>query len=68
MSLDEIEIEIGPTGQVTVRTKGIKGPRCIDVAETIAKIVGQIESRHLTCEYYEASGEIRHSINVRERH
>lgn len=67
MAQEEIEIEIGPTGQVTVRTKGIKGPRCVDVGEMVAKIVGRIESRELTHEYYEAEGTVRRSIDVHER-
>jgi hypothetical protein len=54
MDRDELEIEISPDGKVTVRTVGIKGPRCVDVAEAIAKIVGREETRRLTEEYYEA--------------
>ena len=54
MDREELEIEIGADGKVTVRTLGIKGPRCVDVAEAIAKIVGREESRRLTEEYYEA--------------
>lgn len=42
---EEIEISISPTGQVTVRTIGIKGPKCVQAAEAVAKIIGQIESR-----------------------
>ena len=49
-----IEIEIGADGKVTVRTLGIKGPRCVDVAEAIAQLIGREESRQLTDEYYEA--------------
>ena len=44
MNDEEIEIEIGADGQVVVRTIGIKGPRCLDVAEAIAQIVGRVES------------------------
>lgn len=54
MAQEELEIEISPSGQVTVRTIGIKGPKCIDYAELVARIVGQEESRQLTSEYYEA--------------
>jgi hypothetical protein len=50
---EELEIEISPTGQVVVRTIGIKGSKCIDAAEFIAKIVGREESRVLTSEYHE---------------
>lgn len=54
MAQEELEIEISPNGQVTVKTIGIKGPKCIDYAELVARIVGQEESRQLTSEYYEA--------------
>ena len=40
MNDEEIEIEISADGKVVVRTVGIKGPRCLDVAEAIAQIVG----------------------------
>ncbi len=53
MNDEEIEIEIGADGTVVVRTIGIKGPRCLEVAEAIALIVGREESRQLTDEYYE---------------
>ena len=47
MAKEEFEIEISPSGKVTVRTIGIKGPRCIDCADAIARIVGRDESgRH----------------------
>ena len=32
MANEEFEIEISPTGKVTIRTIGIKGPRCLDYA------------------------------------
>jgi hypothetical protein len=55
MDREEIEIEIAADGIVTVRTIGIKGPRCIDAAEAIAQLIGREESRRLTEEYYETS-------------
>lgn len=63
---EELEIEISPTGQVTVRTIGIKGERCIDAAAFIAQIVGKEESRELTSEYYEAQQHIQQHQNVRK--
>ena len=53
MGQEELEIEIDPTGKVTIRTKGIKGGACLDYAEVFARLVGQEESRRLTHEYYE---------------
>ncbi len=67
MAKEELEIEIGPDGKVTVRTIGIKGPRCLDIAEAIARIVGQEQSRRLTSEYYESHTEIERRVNIHER-
>lgn len=67
MAQEEIEIEISPTGKVTVRTIGIKGPRCLDCAEMIARIVGREESRELTSEYYEAETDTRGQIDIRQQ-
>jgi hypothetical protein len=64
---EELEIEISPEGKVTVRTIGIKGARCLDVAEFVARIVGREESRELTSEYYEQPAEVQRHIDVRQR-
>ena len=64
---EEIEISISPEGKVTVRTIGIKGPKCVEAAEAVAKIIGQIESRELTSEYYEAEAHVGGQIEVRGR-
>jgi len=64
---EEIEIEIDAKGKVTVRTKGIKGPSCLDVSEMLAKIIGREESRQLTSEYYENEEHIQSGIEVHRR-
>lgn len=66
MAKEEIEIEIGPDGKVKARTIGIKGPRCLDVAELLARIVGREESRELTSEYYETEVQQERRIDVRQ--
>lgn len=65
---EELEIEISPTGQVTVRTIGIKGAKCLDAAEFIAGIVGREESRQLTREYHETDQHIEQHQNIHRRH
>ncbi len=67
MAKEELEIEIGPDGKVVVRTIGIKGSRCLDVAEVVARIVGQEQSRQLTSEYYEAQTDVRQHVDVHRR-
>jgi hypothetical protein len=67
MAKEELEIEISPSGKVTARTIGIKGTRCLDLAEFLAKIVGREESRQLTSEYYEAAEQVQERIDVKQR-
>jgi Protein of unknown function (DUF2997) len=67
MEDEEIEIVIGADGKVVVRTIGIKGPRCLDVAEAIAQIVGREESRRLTEEYHEAGIQSQAQVEQRVR-
>ena len=67
MAREEIEIEISPDGKVKARTIGIKGPRCLDVAELLARIVGREESRELTSEYYETEVHHEHRVDVKQR-
>ncbi len=68
MSQEELEIEISPSGQVTMRTKDIKGPVCMDYADLLAKIVGREEHREKTSEYYESAVvEVKRQVNVKQR-
>ena len=67
MAREELEIEISPSGKVTARTIGMKGPSCIDLADFLARIVGREESRELTHEYYEAAEQVQDKIDVKQR-
>ncbi len=67
MAKEELEIEISPSGKVTARTIGIKGPRCLDLADLLARIVGKEESRTLTNEYYETEQHVQDYLQVHER-
>jgi hypothetical protein len=67
MAQEEIEIEIAPDGKVTVTTKGIKGPACMDVADLFVQILGREESREKTPEYYEAAEQIQRRVDVKQR-
>ena len=52
---------------MTARTIGIKGPRCLDLAEFLARIVGREESRQLTSEYYETTEKVQEHVDVKQR-
>ena len=54
----ELEITIGPDGEVTVRVKCIKGQSCVDETRFLEQALGgAVESRELTDEYYEQPAE-----------
>ena len=67
MPKEELEIEIDPSGKVTARAIGAKGPRCIHLADFLARIVGREVSRELTHEYYEAAEQVQERIDVKQR-
>lgn len=67
MPKEELEIEIDASGKVTARAIGAKGPRCIHLADFLAKIVGREVSRELTHEYYEASEEVGQRVDLKQR-
>jgi hypothetical protein len=50
----ELEITIGPNGEVSVLVKCIKGASCTEETKFLEEALGNtIESRELTSEYYE---------------
>ena len=65
MAKEELEIEISPTGKVTARTIGMKGPRCLDLADLLARLVGREESRTLTSEFYETDQQLTDEQHIR---
>jgi hypothetical protein len=67
MAQEELEIEIAPDGKVTVTTKGIKGPACMDYADLIAQIVGREEHREKTAEYYETTENVQRRVDIKQR-
>ncbi len=67
MAHEELEIEIGPDGKVTVTTKGIKGPACMDYADLMVQILGREEHREKTAEYYETAETVQRRIDVKQR-
>ena len=68
MAQEELEIEISPSGQVTMRTKGIKGAVCMDYADLLAQIVGREEHREKTAEFYESETvEVKRQVDVKQR-
>ncbi|HVM60259.1 MAG TPA: DUF2997 domain-containing protein [Verrucomicrobiae bacterium] len=66
MAQREFDITIAPDGRVQVHVKGYKGKSCLDVVRLFEQVVGQIESRRETNEFYEPEEEVRFRIDQRQ--
>lgn len=62
----ELEITIGPNGEVQVLVKCIKGASCTEETKFLEEALGNtIESRELTDEYYEQSVGVNQTTKTR---
>ncbi len=52
MRMQDIEIKIGPQGEVTFEVKGVSGSRCLDVTQFLEEAVGEVREREYTPSYY----------------
>jgi hypothetical protein len=68
MAKEEFEIEVDRDGKVTIKTIGIKGPRCVDAAEALAMLIGREEARQLTGEYYEVDQQVSGQVDIRQQY
>lgn len=59
MESHELEIEIGKDGKVRVKTAGAKGKSCLEYIRLVEQIVGRMQSRELTSEYYEPDSKVQ---------
>ncbi len=62
----ELEITIGPDGEVQVLVKCIKGQSCVEETKFLEEALGNtIESRELTSEYYEQPQSVTQTNKVK---
>ena len=62
----ELEITIGPDGEVQVLVKCIKGRSCVEETKFLEEALGNtIESRELTSEYYEQPQGVAQTTKVK---
>jgi len=58
MELQEIEVTIDKDGQVSLAVRGVKGTACLDITQPLeAALGGQVETRQMTADLYEAAPE-----------
>jgi hypothetical protein len=62
----ELEITIGPDGEVTVLVKCIKGASCVDETRFLEEALGDtVVSRELLSEYYEQQQGVAQTTKVK---
>ncbi len=49
----EIELFISDDGELKVHIKGMKGPGCLKILDSLAKEMGYLKEKELSPEYYE---------------
>ena len=59
----ELEITIGPDGQVRIVTHGLTGQACLTETKELEKAVGEVKQREKTREFYVR--ESRTKTNIR---
>ena len=54
MAKKQLKIRLLPTGEIQMRTEGVKGKKCLDYVEMIKILADvRIEKQQFTDEYYE---------------
>ena len=67
MAKTELEIIIDENGEVHLDIKGIKGKKCLEIAEMVEKILGEMRSKRLKPEYYEEDVVIKRETEIEKR-
>ncbi|MEO0206886.1 MAG: DUF2997 domain-containing protein [candidate division WOR-3 bacterium] len=68
MSKTELEIIIDDNGEVHLDIKGARGKKCVEIAELVEKIIGEMKSKKQKPEFYESDVHISSQIDTEEKH
>lgn len=59
----EFDISIGPNGSVDIHIQGYKGKGCLEALKIFEQVVGRVESRRETSEFYEPDEQVQFRID-----
>lgn len=51
----EIEVVIGPDGEVKLTTRGLKGQACLEETRSLEAALGKVKARAKTPEFYQGA-------------
>ncbi len=66
MGRQEIEIEITPAGEVTLKVKGVAGGQCLELTKALEEELGLVVAREKTSEFYQAEVGTEASVKIGE--
>lgn len=58
----ELEITIGPDGEVRIVTHGLKGQACLAETKDLEKALGDVKQREKTREFYQEEDKARTKV------
>lgn len=61
----ELEVTIGPDGQVRIVTHGLKGEACVLETKDLEKALGTVTAREKTREFYQQEEKARSKVRNR---
>lgn len=65
--IEELDVVIGPTGEVRIEVRGVKGDRCLALTEDLERRLGIVVGRVETDEMREQQDEVPTSDSVPQR-
>lgn len=63
----EIQISIGPDGNVHIDVKGVKGKSCVDLIKFLEEALGETAERKFKPDYYERDGFITGDVSSKSQ-
>ena len=58
MTMQELEITIDNEGRVVVHVKGVQGEECLALTKDLENVVGDVQERFYSSDYYEQPAEV----------
>ncbi|MDI6755231.1 MAG: DUF2997 domain-containing protein [Thermodesulfobacteriota bacterium] len=65
MAKQELEIIIDENGEIQMDIKGMKGKKCLDFAQMVAKAVGELKDKKVKPEFYQQEVELSKDLRAK---
>jgi hypothetical protein len=61
--MEEVDVTISPTGDVTLTVRGVTGGACLDLTRELEHKLGTVEAREHTSDFYQTVVQQQHQWN-----